>query len=112
MSTKISDLIQLIEACGRAGVKKLVHETDDGLPINLEFHESKAPIELVSTVPQVKPHVNTKKQSYLEISSDFAKSEDARLLDDDFDLLPIQDPEKFEELLANGKLEHFGEAHA
>src|SRR5688500_1121374 len=108
MSIKISELIRLVEACGKAGVKKLVHETEEGLPINLEFHENRVPEVPISTfsVPRIQ------QEKPIVVSPDFQKSEDYRLLEEDFDILPIQDPEKFEELLANGKLEHYGEAHA
>lgn len=109
MSIKISELVQLIEACGKAGVKKFVHETEKGLPINIEFHENRVPVEEVQ--PEI-PVPQPVQEKPIEISQDFEKSEQLRLLQEDFDILHLQDPEKFEELLANEKLEYYGEAHA
>lgn len=109
MSIKISELISLIEACGKAGVKKFVHETEKGLPIQLEFFE-RVPEE--EEVPQAAPIVRELSGQSIEISQEFEDSEKIRLLQEDFDLLHLQDPEKYEELLANDKLGDFGEAHA
>jgi|SRR5688572_12441889 len=123
MSMKISDLVKLIEACGRAGVKKLVHETENGLPINLEFYEARPEVKLPIQETEVslpKDEAaqaleylqNVSNQKLVEVSQEFDRQERLRLLEEDFDILPIADPEKYEELLANGKLDDFGEAHA
>jgi len=108
MSIKICDLIKLVEACGKSGVKKFDHETEDGLPIHLEFHEQKLPpvIQKKEKIPLVVP------AGPLEMSPEFETQEQLRLIEDDFDILPILDPMKYEELLANGKLDEYGEAHA
>lgn len=129
MSIKISELIKLIEACGKSGVKKFVHETEDGLPLHLEFHEQpKLHIEPQHIAPAVE---KTSQKFHVEhggaievplapsgpvlsdqISPDFERQEALRLLEEDFDQLQIEDPEKYEELLAYEKLGDFGESHA
>lgn len=112
MSIKISEIISLIEACGNAGVKKFVHETEKGLPINIEFFERVPQEATVVDLPQAEIRVSLPQEKAIEISQDFDKAERFRLLQEDFDLLHLQDPEKYEELLANDKLGDFGEAHA
>jgi hypothetical protein len=112
MSITISDLVSLIEACGKAGVKKFVHETEKGLPINLEFFEQKVTPEIpVFNLPE-KEHISDPKPKNFEVSHNFSVQEELRLLEEDYDILPIADPEKYEELLANGKLESYGDADA
>lgn len=120
MSIKFSELIKLVETCGKAGVKKFVHETEDGLPIHIEFHEHQSihidqkcsTSNIAPESPIEVPESTSGLVMPIQISPDFERQEALRLLEEDFDQLAIEDPELYETLLAQEQLGDFGEAHA
>lgn len=100
------ELISVMEASFRFGVKcvkigdiVLEFESKDSHPsLNIENRPS------ITSNPEIEESITT--------SPDISRMYEEDVTDNDFDNLPLEDPSAFEDLLANGKLEDFGEAHA
>jgi len=100
----MENVLKILDACGNLNVKTL-KINDDGLELSVEFHMPKVE-------ESTKPYVNEVPiDAPLEVSKDFAITEKLREVEQDFDLLALENPLLYEELLAQGKLDEFGELH-
>lgn len=101
------DIAKVVKSCGQARVKKISVEGDK---VEIEFFDKEPPRK--ATRPQrirLDEETPTPSLDPLAISHDFKKLEVAEQIDEDFETMPLSDPEKYEELMSSGKLNEYGE---
>lgn len=104
------DFIKIIKECSKNGVKsfKITEKGEVEILFQDNLSESK-PDSPVETKPVFHPALLDEDQKPLVIDEKFEEGTKQEHLDDEFETLLLEDPELYEDLLMNDKLEDYGE---
>lgn len=104
MSIDVKGICKIIETCGKQGVKNIKFEG-----VEIDFGTAPEPQENIVHTPF---HPSFTTSPVEEDAIPFNEEDKEVLIEEDYSTLLLDEPEKYEELLAMGKLESYGEAHA
>lgn len=99
-----TNIAKIIEACGNHNVKKI---TFDG--VEIEFFGASSQYDVFEEAEKYPTIIQDFESDDIQT---FEKEDETRLTDEEFAHLMVEDPAKFEEMLANDKLDSYGEPDA
>lgn len=109
-----ANICDIIKTAAKSGVKTLKFGT---LEIEYKCDEKKVEEKAIPVTHAVVPEydfsqVTNDSQEGIPVSEDLKTYEKDMMLEDDFENLPLQDMETYEELIATGKLDEYGSPSA